>query len=105
MPVALTDTWVRRVAVAWPNAALGTADGTVVLVDLTTGQELSRQRAHPPYIESAESARDMKLLHGEFDGGGLTALAFESEHVVSAGREGGCILWRVGSEDELQQVE
>ena len=38
-----------------------------------------------------------KLLHGDHDGGGLTALAFAAEHVVSAGREGGCVLWRAGA--------
>ena len=29
----------------------------------------------------------------DYDGGGLTAIAFTAEHVVSAGREGGCVLW------------
>ena len=46
----------------------------------------------------------MKLLYGEYDGGGLTALAFAAEHVVSAGREGGCVLWRVTASGQLQHV-
>ena len=94
VPVALTDSWVRRIAVSWPQVAMGTADGSVVLADLTTGEELSRGRGpHPARVEGPESARDMRLLHGDYDGGGLTAIAFSAEHVVSAGREGGCVLW------------
>ena len=94
VPVALTESWVRRVAVSWPQVAMGTADGSVVLADLSTGEELSRGRGpHPARVEGPESARDMRLLHGDYDGGGLTAIAFTAEHVVSAGREGGCVLW------------
>ena len=105
VPIALTDSWVRRVAVSWPQVAIGTADGSVVLADLSTGEELSRGRGpHPAHVEGPESARDMKLLHGDYDGGGLTALAFTAEHVVSAGREGGCVLWRIRSDGQLVQV-
>ena len=98
VPIALTDSWVRRVAVSWPQVAIGTADGSVVLADLSTGEELSRTVGpHPAHVEGPESARDMKLLHGDYDGGGLTALAFDADHVVSAGREGGCVLWRASA--------
>ena len=98
MPIALTDSWVRRVAVSWPQVAIGTADGSVVLADLSTGEELSRTVGpHPAHVEGPESARDMKLLHGDYDGGGLTALAFDADQVVSAGREGGCVLWRASA--------
>lgn len=103
IPVAL-NSWVRRMAFDWPRAAIGTADGAVVLADLTTGEELARSaRVHPARIEGPEAERDMSLLHGEYDGGGLTALAFRDDCVVSAGREGGCRMWRCQS-DELTEV-
>ena len=38
---------------------------------------------------------DLRLLHGEFDGGGLLAVGIAGECVVSAGRDGGARLWRM----------
>ena len=45
----------------------------------------------------------MQMLHGDYDGGGLTALAMRGDRVVSAGRDGNCQLWRV-EEEELASV-
>mmetsp|Transcript_2726 Transcript_2726/g.7527 ORF Transcript_2726/g.7527 Transcript_2726/m.7527 type:complete len:457 (+) Transcript_2726:58-1428(+) len=92
------ETWVRRLDVEWPRAAIGTADGLVMLADLEQEKELVRQQAHPRYIESAESARDMRMLYGEYDGGGLTAIAIHGDFIVSAGRDGGARLWHIGPE-------
>ena len=109
IPVAL-DGWIRRLALDWPRAAVGTSDGRVVVTDLTTGETIARKmRAHPAYVETDESARAMRLLHGDYDGGGLTAIAFQGRLVVSAGREGGATLWKLGSPsdgrpEELQEV-
>ena len=49
-------------------------------------------------------------LHGEFDGGGLTAVAIRGQDIFSAGREGGCIWWRYatpepGKPKQLLQVK
>lgn len=97
IPVAL-NTWVRRIAVDWPLVVIGTADGSVVLSDLTTGEILSRKESvHPGRLDDPESVRDMRLLYGDYDGGGLTAIAFRSSLIASAGRDGGCKLWRYAS--------
>ena len=95
--------WVRRMALDWPRAAVGTADGLVVLADLESGKELTRRRAHPRYVEGDESVRDMRLLHGDYDGGGLTAIAIDGDYIASAGRDGGAHLWLVGNEPEKLQ--
>eukprot|EP00310_Coccolithus_braarudii_P017137 CAMPEP_0183336136 /NCGR_PEP_ID=MMETSP0164_2-20130417/4205_1 /TAXON_ID=221442 /ORGANISM="Coccolithus pelagicus ssp braarudi, Strain PLY182g" /LENGTH=389 /DNA_ID=CAMNT_0025505605 /DNA_START=105 /DNA_END=1274 /DNA_ORIENTATION=+ len=88
------DDWVRRLALDWPLAALGTAQGSVRVVDLQTGQTLAQALgAHPSRTNGI--ARDMRLLFGEFDGGGPTAIAFRFGRVVSAGRDGGAREWRL----------
>jgi WD40 repeat protein len=42
----------------------------------------------------------MEMLHGGYDGGGLTAMAFRGRVVVSAGRDGGARLWRLKDGNE-----
>ena len=92
--------WVRRVALDWPRAAIGTADGYVCLADLENGEVLTRKKAHPDYVDGEESARDMRLLHGEYDGGGLTSIALSGSFIASAGRDGGARLWHIGRAGE-----
>ena len=101
------NSWVRRLDVDWPRAAIGTSDGEVLLADLSSGEVLSRaENAHPA---RGGSERDMRLLHGDFDGGGLTAVALSGDCVVSAGRDGGARRWRMAPPtadrpEELQGV-
>ena len=94
------DNWVRRMAVDWPRAVVGTAEGGLYLSDLSTGEILSRVEAHPG---RGGSDRDMRLLYGEYDGGGLTAVAISGDVVVSAGRDAGARLWKI-ERDELIHV-
>ena len=99
------DGWVRRLAVEWPKAAIGTADGSVVIADLSSGQVISRAvDAHPARIGNEASARDMRLLHGAYDGGGLTAISLRGDFVVSAGRDGGARLWQIGAGKALKAI-
>jgi WD40 repeat protein len=109
VPIVL-DNYVRRLALEWPRAALGTADGRLVVADLASGDLVAyKRRAHPSRVDTPASSRDMRLLHGDYDGGGLTAIVLRGDLVVSAGRDGGAALWRIASKSdgaaaELQQV-
>lgn len=88
------DNWVRRLDVDWPYAALGTAQGGVYVADLASGKTLAKaDGAHPSHLDGTSS--EMRMLYGDFDGGGLTAIALRDGLVVSAGRDGGAKLWRV----------
>ena len=88
------DNWVRRLDVDWPYAALGTAQGGVYVADLASGKTLAKaDGAHPPHLDGTSS--EMRMLYGDNDGGGLTAIALRDGLVVSAGRDGGARLWRV----------
>lgn len=90
------DDWIRRLALDWPLVAVGTARGSVVISDLLSGQVVGRAlAAHPSRTD--ETDPQMRLLHGEYDGGGLLAIAFSGGRVASAGREGGAQLWRFGA--------
>ena len=61
--------------------------------DLSTGDILAKSmEAHPG---RGGSDMDMQLLFGQFDGGGLTAVAIAGDRVVSAGRDGGASAWRI----------
>ena len=93
------DDWVRRIAVDWPRAVVGTSSGDVLLCDLSNGEVLSRVEAHPG---QGGGEREMRLLHGDYDGGGPTAVAMAGDCVVSAGRDGDARLWRIVDE-KLQQ--
>ena len=53
-------THLARDVLTAATAHPGTADGSVVLADLATGEELSRGIGpHPAYVDGPESARDM----------------------------------------------
>ena len=94
--VLAADNWVRRLAVGdWPRCAIGTAQGSVYVADLETGAVLARAlQAHPALVPGPAAEGDMRLLHGDYDGGGLTALAMRGDRVASAGRDGNCQSWR-----------
>ena len=90
--ISLED-WVRRIAVDWPRCAIGGASGALYYADLSTGDILAKSmEAHPG---RGGSDMDMQLLFGQFDGGGLTAVAIAGDRVVSAGRDGGASAWRI----------
>lgn len=92
------DNWVRRISMDWPRCAVGSAEGGVYVADLTTGDVLAQAlRAHPSRVPGPAAESDMRMLHGDFDGGGLTAIAIRGERLVTAGRDGNCMLWRVGA--------
>jgi len=60
----------------------------------------SSHEAHPAHADGID--RQMRMLHGEYDGGGLLAIAFRGARIISAGREGGARVWRLCLErDEL----
>eukprot|EP00633_Aureoumbra_lagunensis_P004290 CAMPEP_0197315978 /NCGR_PEP_ID=MMETSP0891-20130614/40253_1 /TAXON_ID=44058 ORGANISM="Aureoumbra lagunensis, Strain CCMP1510" /NCGR_SAMPLE_ID=MMETSP0891 /ASSEMBLY_ACC=CAM_ASM_000534 /LENGTH=417 /DNA_ID=CAMNT_0042805207 /DNA_START=109 /DNA_END=1363 /DNA_ORIENTATION=+ len=95
--VVLEDDWVRRCDFSGRLIALGTASGNVHVVDVQKGvtQLVTRSEgavsAHKRY---AEKAQDLSLLHGSFDGGGVTALALNGNILATGGREGDLKLWR-----------
>lgn len=98
------ENWIRRISLDWPRCAVGSAEGSVYVADLTSGEVLTKAfRVHPARVPGPAAERDMQMLHGDYDGGGLTALAMRGDRVVSAGRDGNCQLWRV-EEEELASV-
>jgi WD40 repeat protein len=91
------DDWVRRVSLDWPLVAVGGAGGGVYVADINTGEILAEAKdAHPAYIETMEAEMEMRLLHGDYDGGGVTALAFSLSQnlLVSGGRDGKALVWQ-----------
>lgn len=105
--VQLND-WIRRVSLAWPLVAAGTSRGGVVVADLCAGSLVAQDvNAHPGRASGSSVASGMRLLHGEYDGGGLTAVALVQHHphprLATAGRDCGVRLWHVDG-DELMPL-
>ena len=98
--VVLEDDWVRRCAMDYPLCALGTASGGVHVADLDKeplsilNRLTGAPEAHPRLVEG----QDLRKIYGEFDGGGVTALALRGETVVSGGRDGEIKIWLVTPE-------
>lgn len=92
------DDWVRRLDVAqWPLAVVGSAGGGVYLCDLALG--LTLVKAEGAHDASGGDEEMLRLLYGEYDGGGTVAVAVggpSGRLVASAGREGGALAWRIG---------
>jgi len=59
----------------------------VYVADINSGDLIAASRdAHPAYIETMEAELEMRLLHGDYDGGGVTALAFSlSQNLLVSG--------------------
>jgi len=92
------DDWIRRLDCRrWPLAALGSARGSVHVVDLSRGEIIASADAVHAAMGGNPNANTM--LFGEFDGGGTLAVAMRGDSVVSAGREGGARAWRLDIEE------
>lgn len=109
------DDWIRRIAVdTYPLAVCGTASGHLCLADLQEGEELdcvmnvhaSGQPEDPRLEEQQQQVFPGHLkealldLYGQFDGGGVIALAMKDDWIVSSGREGGAHLCRVVGQEQ-----
>jgi hypothetical protein len=101
--------WVRRLAIgSYPRVVCGGASGGVYVADVEAGRLLaSAPRAHSPASGGddllEEDAGLLRRLYGDYDGGGVLAVAMTSlvvgggtnaDLVASAGREGGIKLHR-----------
>jgi len=102
--------WIRRIAVdTYPLAVCGTAGGHLYLADLQEGEELDcllnvhvSRNEDLPERPSTQLLEALDTLYGQFDGGGVMALALKDDWIVSAGREGGAHLCRiVGIEEKV----
>ena len=102
------DDWIRRIAIDhYPLAVCGTAGGHLYLVDLQEGEELdcllnvhvscNEDLPEHPTLELLEA---LDTLYGQYDGGGVMALAMKDDWIVSAGREGGVHVSRIVGEEE-----
>jgi WD40 repeat protein len=78
----------------YPLAALGSAGGGVCVANLESGEMLTAvPEAHAAYLQNSE--REIWLLYGEYDCGGVTAIALSGSQLVSGGREGRVKCWSV----------
>ena len=106
------DDWIRRIAVdTYPLVVCGTSNGHLYLADLQEGEELdcamnvhvSRSEFDDEFeLPPARLQEALSHLYGQFDGGGVMALAMKDDWIVSSGREGGAHLCRItGQEQEV----
>jgi len=91
------DDWVRRITShRYPIVAVGTANGSVRVADLQSGEELAvAVDAHAP---TGGDTNCIDCLFRNYDGGGVIAIAMYEDIVVSAGREGGIKIWKYDNE-------
>jgi len=105
--LSLND-WIRRISLhKWPLAVVGTANGSIRLVNLETGDTVAMVDGAHSRLGGNPVA--LRYLHGEWDGGGPIAVAMTTTAsgagttggknngvvVVSAGREGAAKVWRL----------
>jgi WD40 repeat protein len=102
------DDWIRRIAIDnYPLAVCGTAGGHLYLADLQEGDELdcllnvhvscNEDLPEEPTVELLEA---LDTLYGQYDGGGVMALAMKDDWIVSSGREGGVHVSRIVGQEE-----
>eukprot|EP00584_Thalassiosira_punctigera_P022092 CAMPEP_0172553884 /NCGR_PEP_ID=MMETSP1067-20121228/52227_1 /TAXON_ID=265564 ORGANISM="Thalassiosira punctigera, Strain Tpunct2005C2" /NCGR_SAMPLE_ID=MMETSP1067 /ASSEMBLY_ACC=CAM_ASM_000444 /LENGTH=559 /DNA_ID=CAMNT_0013342147 /DNA_START=109 /DNA_END=1788 /DNA_ORIENTATION=- len=103
--------WVRRIDIgAYPRVACGSAYGSVYVADVESRMVLGVARdVHTSHHkEGSVDTLDENLrrhLYGEYDGGGVLAVAMHGKSIVaSAGREGGVKLFMLVGESELKYV-
>lgn len=91
----------------YPLAVCGTASGSIVAADLESGEELCRaEGAHgddlgaddPDDERRGAMGRAMTKLYGEFDGGGVVAIATWGDWIASSGRDLGVRLHKLDPE-------
>ncbi|KAL7488264.1 hypothetical protein ACHAW6_013836 [Cyclotella cf. meneghiniana] len=94
--------WVRRVAIGrYPRVACGSAHGSVFVADVNARQLLGVARGVHYSEDSSDyvNALDEQLrqfIYGEYDGGGVLAVAMFGKGIVaSSGREGGVKLFKL----------
>ncbi|KAJ8598233.1 hypothetical protein CTAYLR_005474 [Chrysophaeum taylorii] len=93
---ALGDDWVRRCALDWPLCALGTASGSVHVVDVSKPPRvLAQDSGTPAHVRYYDGGQDLSPLHGAYDGGGVTAIALTAATLATGGRAGDVKLWNV----------
>lgn len=96
------DDWIRRVALdTFPLAICGSSGGNIYLADLDKGEELDCITAvHEAHIEDDEVNEAMIKMFGEYDGGGVIAVAVIGDIAVSSGREGGVHVFHIDGEEQ-----
>jgi WD40 repeat protein len=102
------DDWIRRLAIdTYPLAVCGSASGNIYLADLQRGQELDcLPNVHPAQIFEEDSEYSPQFtdaidtLYGDFDGGGVLAIAMKGDLIASAGREGGVHICTIAGREE-----
>ncbi|KAL7548378.1 hypothetical protein ACHAWF_011671 [Thalassiosira exigua] len=93
--------WVRRISAgAYPRVACGSAHGSICVADVEAQRVLGVARgAHSSSRNSMADGLDERLrkyLYGDYDGGGVLAVAMSPSGIVaSSGREGGVKLHRL----------
>ena len=107
--IALPD-WVRRLDVAYPFVACGSAKGNIYVSNLETGElvatnavddddgngdTVSRKSGYRNVPYGLDKA--LRLLFGIYDGGGTLAIAFSDDLICEAPRKGSVDIWRVDS--------
>jgi hypothetical protein len=125
MRLALDD-WIRRIAIhTYPLAVVGSANGSIFLADLESGEELDcvpyihAADIQPPNTSSSSSGYEddknpiqkarylvvqdaIQKLYGRYDGGGVISVNIYKDIVVSSGRECGLQVFSIqGSEQEI----
>lgn len=87
------DDWIRRLHVdRWPLTVVGSASGSLYMVDLSTGEVLdSVLNEHDQHGGNDQA---LSMLHGNYDGGGIIAIVMKDELIFSAGREGSVKGWK-----------
>jgi len=96
--------WVRRICIGtYPRVACGSAHGSIYVADVESRTLLGVARGvhSSRHEEGSVDGLDERLrqqLYGEYDGGGVLAVAMYGTSVVaSSGREGGVKLFKLGN--------
>jgi len=99
---AVLPDWVRRIDVSYPLMACGSSSGSVFVVDLEDDGEIIASTSAPDDPDEGDVPTDLertlRMLFGDYDGGGTLAIAMEDTLVCVSGRDGGVHLWGVDVE-------
>jgi hypothetical protein len=106
------EDWIRRLAIdLYPLVVCGSARGNLYLADLERQEELDcLEGVHASHLdESVDQTKTpqdlneaLEVLYGNYDGGGVLAIAAHKDFIVSSGREGGVhVCTIVGTQEHL----